>query len=84
MCSKSLQQIEILQKIIKECLDLYELNSNIKHNQNIPEIDILFHFIYQKKSRVQKWICYQSLNVQQEPLTDRNTTENHLRIFGFI
>ena len=23
-----------------------------------------------------KWICYQSLNVQQEPLTDRNTAEN--------
>ena len=30
------------------------------------------HFIYKKKqSRVQKWICYQSLHVQQEPLTDR-------------
>ena len=60
------------------CLDLYELHNNLKHNQNIPEIHIFFslHFT-KKKSRVQKWICYQSLNVQQEPLTDRNTAENH-------
>ena len=59
------------------CLDLYELNNNHKHNQKIPEI--YFHFLLhsQKKSGVQKWICYQSLNVQQEPLTDQNTAENH-------
>ena len=30
----------------------------------------------QKNKVVQKWICYQSLNVQQKPLTDRNTGDN--------
>jgi hypothetical protein len=29
-------------------LDLYELNKNLKHNQNIPEIDILFSLHLQK------------------------------------
>ena len=76
---------QILKKINTGCLDLYELNNNLEHNQNIPEIHILFSLHLQKKqSRVQKWICYQSLNVQQEPLTDRNTAKNHSRIFGFI
>ena len=63
---------QILKKINTGCLDLYELNNNLEHNQNIPEIHILFSLHLQKKqSRVQKWICYQSLNVQQEPLTDQ-------------
>jgi hypothetical protein len=76
--SKSLEQIEILQKITQGCLDLYELHNNLKHNKNIPEIHIFFSLHSQKeKNRVQKWICYQSLNVQQEPLTDRNTAKNH-------
>ena len=67
-----------------ECLDVNELNNNLEHNQNIPEIHTLFPFHLPKKNWVQKWTCDQSLNVQQEPLTDRNTAENHARMFGFI
>jgi hypothetical protein len=66
------------------CLHLSELNNNLEHNQNIPEIHTLFSFHLPKKNWVQKWICYQSLNVQHEVLTDRNTTGNHQRMFGFI
>jgi len=35
--------------------------------------------IYMSFTTIQKWICYQSLNVQQEPVTDRNTAEDHER-----
>ena len=68
------------------CLDLYELNNNLKHNRKIPEIH--YHFLLhsqKKQSRVQNRMCYQSLNVQQEPSTDRNTAKkNNQRMFGLI
>ena len=34
-----------------ECLDVNELNNNLKHNQNIPEIHIRFSLHLQKKVR---------------------------------
>jgi hypothetical protein len=39
------------------CLDLYELNNNLEHNQNIPEIHTLFSFHLQKKlgSKMDLW-----------------------------
>ena len=63
---------------MKGCLDLYELNNNLKNKKKNPEIYFHFSLHSQKeKSRVQKWICYQFLNVQQEPLTDQNIAKNH-------
>ena len=54
-------------------MDLYELNNNLEHNQNIPNIHILFSLHLQKNKVGFKngSVCYQSLNVQQEPLTDQ-------------
>ena len=43
------------------CLHLNELNNNLEHNQNIPEIHILFSLHLQKNhGAFKKWICYQS------------------------
>ena len=39
---------QILKKINTGCLNLYELNNNLEHNQNIPEIHILFSLHLQK------------------------------------
>ena len=68
---------QILKKINKGCLDFYELNNNLEHNQNIPEIH--YHFLlYSPKKKIgfKNGFCYKSLNVQQKPLIDRNTGDN--------
>ena len=39
---------QILKKINTGCLDLYELNNNLEHNQTSPEYISFFHFIYKK------------------------------------
>ena len=55
------------------------LETTKKHPKNTHPFCTSFTKNVWNISRVQKWICYQSLNVQQEPLTDRSkySTENH-------
>ena len=70
---------------MKGCLHLNELTTILNIIKTSPKYISFFHFIYKKiHGAFKKWICYQSLNVQHEVLTDRNTAGNHQRMFGFI